>query len=136
MPCCDRFYVLSGLLLPCCGMKRGRASALRRSTVRHTSQHHSALLIWAVEEEARPSIRRRRTVRAAAASPAVTVALGIATTSMTDMVALVSREDLKQLRDECDPTSTKWPCPARVRPCCFSGDAAPLMHWQVTHWTV
>ena len=54
-----------------------------------------------------PSTRNRRTVRAAAASPDVTVALGIATTSMTDMVALVSREVVKQLRDECDPTSTK-----------------------------
>ena len=35
MPCCGRFNVLSGLLLPCCSMKRGRASALRRSTIRH-----------------------------------------------------------------------------------------------------
>ncbi|KAK2175519.1 hypothetical protein NP493_721g01022 [Ridgeia piscesae] len=34
-------------------MKRGRASALRRSTVRHTSQRHSALLNRAAEEEAR-----------------------------------------------------------------------------------
>ena len=35
MPCCGRFNVLSGLLLPCCSTKRGRASALRRSTIRH-----------------------------------------------------------------------------------------------------
>ena len=35
MPFYGRFNVLSGLLLPCCSMKRGRASALRRSTIRH-----------------------------------------------------------------------------------------------------
>ena len=135
LSCCDRFDVLSGLVLPCCSMKRGRASALRRSTVRHTSQRRSALLIRAAEEEARspyPSTRSRGTVRAAVASHDVTAALGIATTSMTDMVALVSREVLKQLRDECDPTSTKCTYPSLVRPCCFSGDAAPL--WGIAKW--
>ena len=40
MACCGRFNVLSGLLLPCCSMKHGRASALRRSTIRHPADCH------------------------------------------------------------------------------------------------
>ena len=88
-------------------MKRCRASALQRSTVRQPSQRRSALLNRAAELEATslyPSTRSRRLVSAAAACPDVNAAPGIAMTSMTDMVALVSREVLKQLRDECAPS--------------------------------
>ena len=87
-------------------MKRCRASALQRSTVRQPSQRRSALLNRAAELEATslyPSTRSRRLVSAAAACPDMNAAPGIATTSMTDVVALVSREVLKQLRDECAP---------------------------------
>ena len=58
-------------------MKRGRASALQRSSVRQPSQRRSALLNRAAEEEDRspyPSTRSSRTVSATAASCDVTAA--------------------------------------------------------------
>jgi len=56
---------------------------------------------------------------------------------MTDMVALVSREVLKQLHDECAPA----PLPHEHDLHGYVPVASPvtfpaMVHWQVTHWTV
>ena len=100
-----------GLLLPCCSMPRGRPSTTSGASARQPSQRRAAMLKRAAESAPSvpaPQTRRCCQVSAAAGRPdevdhPVVTAEDLqptAGTSTAEMVAIVTREVLKHLREE------------------------------------
>jgi len=111
--------------LPCCSIKRCRASALQRSTVRQTSQRRSALLNRAAEQEAwspYPDV----SASLALPWPAWLTWWPLCYGRSWSNVAMSVRPYLYHMNTPCTGTSLslpRWRCPA-------------TLHWFVTHWTV
>ena len=115
--------MVPGLLLPCCSMPRGRPPTTSKASARQPSQRRAAMLKRAAESASsvpEPQARRRRQVSAAAGRPdevdhPVVTAGGLqptAGTSTAEMVAIVTREVLKHLREERVVASLQVAVPA------------------------
>ena len=110
-------HAVPGLPLPCCSMPRGRTSTTRGAAVRQPSQRRAAIRKRAAETAPpmpAPPVRRRRPVSAAAGRPDESVipdgGPSTVSTSTAEMVAIVTREVLKQLHD--DRAAVPVPVPA------------------------
>ena len=100
-------HAVPGLPLPCCNMPRGRTSTTRGAAVSQPSQRRAAIRKRAAETAPpmpAPPVRRRRRVSSAAGGHDESVIPDggppTVSTSTAEMVAIVTREVLKQLRDD------------------------------------